>query len=38
MKNWDLKHRVGKWNLCYQMLKTTSSIDNGGGETIGSTG
>lgn len=28
MKNLDLKHRVGKWNLCYRMLKTTSYMDN----------
>lgn len=28
MKNLDLKHRVGKWNLCYLMLKTISYIDN----------
>lgn len=28
MKNLDLKHRVAKWNLCYLMLKTISSIDN----------
>lgn len=28
MKNLDLKHRVGKWNFCYRMLKTISYIDN----------
>lgn len=28
MKNLDLKHRVGKWNLYYLMLKPTSYIDN----------
>lgn len=34
MKNLDLKHRVGKWNLCYLMLKTISYIDNRENELV----
>jgi hypothetical protein len=28
MKNLDLKHRVGNWNLYYMMFKNISYTDN----------